>query len=135
MKEQFESELEDTKQAHEKEMTVLRDQLRREKHSASAAVTDQVAQAERDLEEQWRSKSDRMVHQAEERWRRKYNDLEDEYRQLQTQLAESTVKVGLCEYSKTNGDCNGCTHCLVRLCVSFCVWRLIIEFCSYGKAS
>ena len=93
MKEQFESELEDAKQAHEKEMTILRDQLRREKHSASAAVTDQVAQAERDLEEQWRSKSERMVHQAEDRWRRKYSDLEDEYRQLQTQLAEATVKV------------------------------------------
>ena len=100
MKEQFESELEDAKQAHEKEMTILRDQLRREKHSASAAVTDQVAQAERDLEEQWRSKSERMVHQAEDRWRRKHNDLEDEYRQLQTQLAEATVKVGwFCEHS------------------------------------
>ena len=93
MKEQFESELEEAKQAHEKEMTILRDQLRREKHSASAAVTDQVAQAERDVEEQWRSKSERMVHQAEDRCRRKYNDLEDEYRQLQTQLAEATVKV------------------------------------------
>ena len=93
MKEQFETELEDAKQAHEKEMTVLRDQLRREKHSASAAVTDQVALAERDLEDQWRSKSERMVNQAEDRWRRKYNDLEDEYRQLQTQMAEATVKV------------------------------------------
>ena len=93
MKEQFESELEEAKTVHEKEMTILRDQLRREKHSASAAVTDQVAQAERDVEEQWRSKSERMVNQAEDRWRRKYNDLEDEYRQLQTQLAEASVKV------------------------------------------
>ena len=95
MKEQFESEFEEAKQAHKKEMTRLQYQLRmhREKHFVSAAVADQVAQAERDVEEQWRSKSERMVRQAEYRWRRKYIDLEDECRQLQTQLAEATVKV------------------------------------------
>ena len=106
MKEQFQSELEDAKMAHEKEITVLRDQLRREKHSASAAVTDQVAQAERDLEEQWRAKSDRMVNQAEDRWRRKYNDLEDEYRQLQTQLSETNVKVCMAQCSLLHARCN-----------------------------
>ena len=117
MKEQLESELEDAKQAHEKEMTILRDQLRREKHSASAAVTDQVAQAERDLEEQWRSKSERMVHQAEDRWRRKYSDLEDEYRQLQTQLAESTVKV--CRLvSSMNISQTMATFLIIYVCIS-----------------
>ncbi len=48
---------------------------------------------ERDLEEQWRVKSERMVSQAEDRWRRKHSDLQDEYKQLEAQLAETTAKV------------------------------------------
>ena len=48
---------------------------------------------ERDLEEQWRVKSERMVSQAEDRWRRKHSDLQDEYKQLEAQLAEATAKV------------------------------------------
>ena len=53
----------------------------------------QVAQVERDIEEQWRVKSERLVSQAEDRWRRKHSDLQDEYKQLETQLAEATSKV------------------------------------------
>lgn len=48
---------------------------------------------ERDLEEQWRVKSERMVAQAEDRWRRKHSDLQDEYKQLETQLSDATAKV------------------------------------------
>lgn len=55
---------------------------------------------ERDVEEQWRLKSERMVNQTEERWKRKLSDREDEYRQLEGQLAEAVAKVtrlrGLC---------------------------------------
>lgn len=53
----------------------------------------QVAQVEKDLEEQWRSRSDRLVNQAEDRWRRKYGDLQDEYHQLQGQLSVANSKV------------------------------------------
>jgi len=56
-------------------------------------VSEQIAQVERDLEDQWRIRSDRLVAQAEERARRKYADLQDEYKILQTQLSEATLKV------------------------------------------
>jgi hypothetical protein len=94
IKHQFEQEMEDLKQNHESELTQLKDRLRKEKHSASSAISEQVAQTERDLEDQWRVRSDRLVSQAEERARRKYSDLQDEYKMLQTQLSESTLKVG-----------------------------------------
>ena len=48
---------------------------------------------ERDLEEQWKQRSDRQVAQAEERWKRKYADLQDECQQLQTQLSNANTKV------------------------------------------
>lgn len=48
---------------------------------------------ERDVEEQWRQRSDRMVTQAEDRWKRKYSDLQDEYQQLQGQLSTANSKV------------------------------------------
>ena len=55
----------------------------------------QVAQMERDLEEQWKQRSDRQVAQAEERWKRKYTDLQDECQQLQGQTAAANTKVSL----------------------------------------
>lgn len=45
------------------------------------------------MEDQWRTRSERLVAQAEERARRKYSDLQDEYKILQTQLSEATLKV------------------------------------------
>ena len=81
------------KQNHETELTRLKDRLRKEKHSASTAISEQIAQVERDLEDQWKIRSDRLVAQAEERARRKYSDLQDEYKNLQTQLSEATLKV------------------------------------------
>lgn len=95
IKHQFEQEVEELKQNHESELTQLKDRLRKEKHSANTAVSEQVAQVERDLEDQWRVRSDRLVAQAEERARRKYSDLQDEYKMLQTQLSEATLKVGM----------------------------------------
>jgi len=86
--------MEDLKQSHETELTQLKDRLRKEKHSASTAVSEQVSQAEKELEDQWRVRSERMVAQADERARRKYADLQDEYRSLQTQLTEAGMKVG-----------------------------------------
>ena len=49
------------------------------------------------MEEQWRQRSDRMVAQTEDRWKRKYSDLQDEYQQLQGQLSTANSKV--CKYS------------------------------------
>ena len=46
MKKQFEEELEDLKQNHETELSQLKDRLRKEKHSASAAISDQVSDQE-----------------------------------------------------------------------------------------
>ena len=94
IKHQYDQEIEELKQNHESELIQLKDRLRKEKQSASTAVSEQVAQAERDLEDQWRVRSDRLVSQAEERARRKYSDLQDEYKMLQTQLSEATLKVG-----------------------------------------
>lgn len=85
--------MEDLKQTHETELNQLKERLRKEKNSSNTAVSEQVAQAEKELEDQWRMRSERMVAQAEERARRKYSDLQDEYRSLQTQLAEATMKV------------------------------------------
>ena len=96
LKHQFEQEMEDLKQSQESELTQLKDRLRKEKHSANTAVSEQVAQAEKELEDQWRMRSERMVAQAEERARRKYADLQDEYRSLQTQLTEASMKVCDC---------------------------------------
>ena len=51
MKKQFEEELEELKQNHETELSQLRDRLRKEKHSASAAISDQVREKEKEEEE------------------------------------------------------------------------------------
>ena len=96
---QFEQEVEELKQNHEAELSQLKDKLRKEKHSASTAVSEQIAQVERDLEDQWRMRSDRLLAQAEDRARRKYSDLQDEYKMLQTQLSEATLKVCLQRYT------------------------------------
>ena len=85
--------MEELKQSHETDLNSLKERLRKEKHSANTAVSEQVSQVERDLEDQWRTRSDRLVSQAEERARRKYSDLQDEYKMLQTQLSEATLKV------------------------------------------
>ena len=55
----------------------------------------QVAQVEREVEEQWKMRSERAVSQAEDKWRRKYSDLQDENQQLQTQLSSANAKVGI----------------------------------------
>lgn len=86
-------EVEELKQNHEGELNQLKERLRKEKHSSSTAISEQISQVERDLEDQWRTRSDRLVTQAEERARRKYSDLQDEYKMLQTQLSEATLKV------------------------------------------
>ena len=52
MKKQFEEELEELKQNHETELSQLRDRLRKEKHSASAAISDQVREKEEEEEEE-----------------------------------------------------------------------------------
>ncbi len=99
LKHQYEQEIEDLKQTQESELTLLKDRLRKEKHSASTTVSEQVARAEKELEDQWKLRSERMVAQAEDRARRKYSDLQDEYRSLQTQLSEATMKVHMCVHA------------------------------------
>lgn len=92
--------MDDVKQTYESELTQLKEKLRREKLSANSAVSEQVAQAERDAEEQWKSKSERMMTQIEDRWKRKYSELEDELKLHQTQLSETNGKVcGMCVHA------------------------------------
>ncbi len=85
--------MEEVKASHESELAQLREKLRKEKHSASSAISDQMAVVERDLEAQWRERSERVVSQAEDRWKRKYSDLQDDYQQLQGELTQAKNKV------------------------------------------
>ena len=43
VKKQLEEEMEELKQAHETELNMLKEKMRKEKHSANAAVSDQVS--------------------------------------------------------------------------------------------
>lgn len=89
----WEEETEEQKTAHEAEMAALRDKLRKEKTNASTSATEQLAQLERELEEQWRGRAERQVSSAEERWRRKLDEAREEQRSLQDQLKEANAKV------------------------------------------
>lgn len=42
LKRQLESEIEELKQSHEADLVQLREKMRKEKHSSSAAVSEQV---------------------------------------------------------------------------------------------
>ncbi len=93
LKRRQEEELEEVKAVHETELTQLREKLRKEKYSASTAISDQVAEVERAMEGQWRERCDRAVGQAEDRWSRKYSDLQDDYQQLKNELSQTKNKV------------------------------------------
>lgn len=93
LKRKHEEEMEDVKTGHETELNQLRDRLRKEKHSASTAISDQVTAVERELEAQWKERCERAVNQADERWKRKYSDLQDDYQQLQNELTQTKNKV------------------------------------------
>ena len=92
-KKQWDEEMEELKQTHESEVSQLKERLKKEKQSANDAASDQVSRVERDLEEQWRMKSERMVNQAEDKWRRKMDDLQESYQKLQAELSASNAKV------------------------------------------
>lgn len=85
--------MEELKTAHEAEMAALRDKMRKEKNVASTTTSEQLAQLERELEEQWKGRADRQVSTVEERWRRKLDESREEQRSLQDQLREANTKV------------------------------------------
>ena len=89
----WEEETEELKTAHEAEMTALRDKMRQQKNVASTATSEQLAQLERELEEQWRGRAERQVTSVEERWRRKMEEVKEEQQSLQEQLREAKTKV------------------------------------------
>lgn len=92
-KRRWEEEMEELKTTHEAEMAALRDKMRKEKNVASTATSEQLAQLERELEEQWKSRAERQVSSVEERWRRKLEESREEQRSLQDQLREANTKV------------------------------------------
>ena len=92
-KKQWEEEMEEMKQSHEAEISQLKDKHRREKTSSNASVTDQLTQQERDLEEQWQAKCARQVSQTEDKWRRKYRNLEDEMEGMKEMLSDSRSRL------------------------------------------
>ena len=92
-KKQWDEEMEELKQTHEVEVSQLKERVKKEKQSASESASDQISRAERDLEEQWRAKSERMVGQAEDKWRRKLDDLQESYQKVQTELSSANAKV------------------------------------------
>ena len=85
--------MEEAKAAHEAEMASLRDKMRREKSVASSSMSEQLAQLERELEEQWRGRAERQVGTVEERWKRKMEEVREEQRSLQDQVKEANAKV------------------------------------------
>lgn len=70
--------MEELKSQYEGEIQSLKNRYRKEKTSSDSAISDQLNQLEQELNEQWRVKSERMVQQTEERWKRKNQDLEVE---------------------------------------------------------
>ena len=70
--------MEELKSQYEGEIQSLKTRYRKEKTSTDSAISDQLNQLEQELNEQWRVKSERMVQQTEERWKRKNQDLEVE---------------------------------------------------------
>lgn len=92
-KRRWEEEVEEMKTAHEAEMAGLREKMRKEKNVASTSTSEQLAQLERELEEQWKSRAERQVSTVEERWRRKLDEAREEQRSLQDQLREANMKV------------------------------------------
>ena len=75
-KKQWDEEMEELKAGHESEVQALKDRIRKEKSTSNAALSEQLRELEKDMEEQWKVKTERSVHQMEEKWRRKYSDLQ-----------------------------------------------------------
>lgn len=89
----WEDEVEELKISHETELASCRDKMRKEKNVASSAISDQLAQLERELEETWKGRAERQVNTVEERWKRKIEEMKEEQTSLQDQLREATTKV------------------------------------------
>ena len=95
-KRMWEEELEELKVSHEREMVTLRDKMKKEKTVASSTTTEQLADLERELEDQWRGRAERQVSSVEERWRRKMEEVKEEKNSLEEQLREASAKVCVC---------------------------------------
>ena len=48
---------------------------------------------EKELDEQWKAKSERQVSQMEDRWRRKHQDTLEELQQVQLHLTEARQRI------------------------------------------
>ena len=68
--------MEELKASHESELSGIRERLRKQKTSFDASASDQLSQLESELDEQWKTKSERMVQQTDDKWKRKYRDVE-----------------------------------------------------------
>ena len=54
-----------------------------------------MAQAESELEKRWTEKADKMVAQAEEKWKRRFQEVTDEKEEANMKLAELQGKVSI----------------------------------------
>lgn len=68
--------MEELKSGNESEVHSLKERLRKEKSTSSSTLSEQLSELEKDIEDQWKGKTERLVHQVEEKWRRKYADLQ-----------------------------------------------------------
>ena len=68
--------MEELKTSHESELSGIRERLRKQKTSFDVSASDQLSQLESELDEQWKTKSERMVQQTDDKWKRKYRDVE-----------------------------------------------------------
>lgn len=85
----------------------LEKKLRKQKSSSDKAVAEQIALAEQEMEERWKSKSERMVSRAEVVLQSKLEEALEEAQELKGRNAELLEKVSHCGASlgSTFSDC------------------------------
>ena len=71
----------------------MKDKQRKEKATAERTLASRVSQAEQDVEDSWKLKSDRMVSQAEARWKKKFDEVQDELLGEKARCRELVAKV------------------------------------------
>ncbi len=92
-KQRLDQEMEDLKKQYEEEISSLQNKLRLQKTSKDVVTAEQVAQVERDLELQWRERSERLLTQATEKHERMISELHEEKEVLAKKLAQTEQKV------------------------------------------
>ncbi|XP_070532275.1 FK506-binding protein 15-like isoform X2 [Ptychodera flava] len=102
-KKKAEEEMEELKKSFEEEIESLKSKLRYQKTSTDAAAAEQVALLEKELENQWKEKCDRLVTQTNEKHQRAYDELSEEKEEVARKLAAVEEKFAVLKSSHGEG--------------------------------